>query len=70
MDISSQSCLTLYDPMNCSTPGLPVYHQFLELTQTYFHRVGGDIQPSHPLLLPSDFPSVRVFSNELVLHIR
>ena len=45
-----QSCLTLYDPMNCSTPGLPVHHQ---LPQTHVHRVGDAIQPSHPLLSPS-----------------
>ena len=46
----AQSCLTLCDPMNCSTPGLPVHHQFLEFTQTHVHRVGDAIQPSHPLL--------------------
>ena len=49
----SQSCLTLCDPMDCSMPGLPVYHQLLELTQTHVHRVGDTIQPSHPLLSPS-----------------
>ena len=48
-----QSCLTLYDPMDCSTPGLPVHHQLLEFTQTHVHRVGDAIQPSHPLLSPS-----------------
>ena len=57
--------------MDCSTPGFPVHHQLPELAQTHFHRVGGAIQPSHPLfLLPSIFPSIRVFSNESVLHIR
>ena len=45
----AQSCLTLCNPMNCSTPGLPVHHQFLESTQTHVHRVGDAIQPSHPL---------------------
>ena len=58
--------------MNC-TPGFPVHHQFLEPTQTHVHRIGDAIQPSHPrprLLLPSIFPSIRVFSNESVLHIR
>ena len=45
----AQSCLTPCDPMNCSTPGLPVNHQLLEFTQTEVHRVGDAIQPSHPL---------------------
>ena len=45
-----QSCLTLCDPMNLSTPGLPVHHQLPEFTQTHVHRVGDAIQPSHPLL--------------------
>ena len=49
----AQSCLTLCDPMNRSTPGLPVHHQLLEFTQTQAHRVDGAIQPSHPLLSPS-----------------
>ena len=49
----AQSCPTLCDPMNCSTPGLPVHHQLLEFTQTHVHRVGDAIQPSHPLLSPS-----------------
>ena len=48
----AQSCLTLCDPMNCSTPGLPVHHQLLEFTQTHVHRVSDAIQPSHPLLPP------------------
>ena len=47
-----QSCPTLFDPMNCSTPGLPVHHQLPEFTQTHVHRVGDAIQPSHPLLSP------------------
>ena len=49
----AQSCLTLCDPMNHSTPGLPVHHQLLESTQTDVHWVGNAIQPSHPLLSPS-----------------
>ena len=49
----AQSCLTLCDPMNCSMPGLPVHHKLLEFTQTYAHRVGDAIQPSHPLSSPS-----------------
>ena len=46
-------CPTLCDPMNHSTPGLPVHHQLPEFTQTYVHRVGDAIQPSHPLSSPS-----------------
>ena len=49
----AQSCLTLCDPMICSTPGLPVHHQLLEFTQTHVHRVSDAIQPSHPLSSPS-----------------
>ena len=49
----AQSCLTLCDPMDCSTPGLLVHHQLPELTQTHVHWVGDAIQPSHPLLPPS-----------------
>ena len=49
----TQSCQTLCDPMDCSTLGLPVHHQLLELTQTHVHQVGDAIQPSHPLLSPS-----------------
>ena len=60
--------------MDCSTPGLPVYHQFPELAQIHVHWVGDAIQLSHPLLSPSPpaliFPSIRVFSNESVLCIR
>ena len=48
-----QSCLTLCDPMNRSTPGLPVHHQLPEFTQTQVHQVCDAIQPSHPLLSPS-----------------
>ena len=69
-----QSCLTLYNPMNWSIPGLPVHCQLLEFTQTHVHWV---VMPSshlilcHPLLLlPSIFPTIRVFSNESVLLIR
>ena len=49
----AQSCPTLCNPMNHSTPGLPVHHQFPEFVQTHAHRVGDAIQPSHPLLSPS-----------------
>ena len=46
----AQSCPTLCDPMNRSTPSLPVHHQLLEFTQIHVHRVSDAIQPSHPLL--------------------
>ena len=63
-DEVAQLCPTLCDPMNRSTPGLPVHHQLPESAQTHVHRVGDAIQPSHPLLalllLPSVFPSIRV----------
>ena len=49
----SQSCLTLCDPMDYSTPGFPVLHHLLELAQTHVHPVGDAIQPSHPLSSPS-----------------
>ena len=49
----TQSCPTLCDPMNCSTPGLPVHHQLLEFTETHVHPVSDAIQPSHPLSSPS-----------------
>ena len=52
----TQSCPTLCNPMNCSTPGLPVHHQLPESTQTHVHRVGDAIQPSHPLVLFSSCP--------------
>ena len=49
----AQSCPTLCDPMNRSTPGLPVHHQLPEFTHIHVHRVGDAIQPSHPLSSPS-----------------
>ena len=67
----AQSYPTLCNPMDYSTLGFPVHHQLLKLAQTHVHWVSDAIQPSHPLLLlPSIFPSIRVFSNESVLHIR
>ena len=63
----TQSCLTLCNPMDCSTPGFPVHHQLPELTQTHVHWVGDAIHLilCRPLLLlPSIFPSIRVFSKE------
>ena len=65
----AQSCPTLCDPMNRSTPGLAVHHQLPELAKTHIHRVGDAIHPSHPLSSPSP-PAVWVFSSESVLHIR
>ena len=75
MFISSvaQSCLTLCNPMDCSTPGLPVHHQLPEPSQT--HSIES-VMPCnhlilcHPLLPPPIFPSFRVFSSESALHIR
>ena len=49
----AQSCLTLCDPIDCSTPGLPIHHQLPESTQIHVHWVGDTIQPSHPLSSPS-----------------
>ena len=49
----AQSCPTLCDPMDCSTPGLPVHHQLVEFTQMHVHWVDDAIQPSHPLSSPS-----------------
>ena len=70
----AQSCPTLCDPMDHSMPGLPIYHQLLEFTQTHVHQVGDAIQPFHALSSPSPppsiFASIRVFSNESALRIR
>ena len=70
----SKSCPTLCDPMHCSMPVFPAYHQLPELTQTHVHWVGDASKHlilCHPfLLLPSIFPTIRVFSNESTLCIR
>ena len=70
----AQLCLTLREPMNHITLGLPVHHQLPEFTQTHVHHVSDAIQPPHPLspllLLPSISPSIRVFSNESTLLMR
>ena len=70
----AQSCLNLCDPMDCSTPGLPVYHQLPESTETHVRWVGDAIQPSHPVIpfstCPQSFPASGSFSNESVLRIR
>ena len=72
----SQSCPTLCNPMHCSMPGLPVHHQLPESTQTHVYPTIWMMPPNHFILrcplvfLPSIFPSIRVFSNKSVLHIR
>ena len=70
----AQSCPTLCDPMDCSTPGLPVHRQLLEFTQTHVHRVSDASQPSHPLSSPSppafNLSQHQGLFNESVLHIR
>ena len=70
----AQSCLTLCDPMNRSTPGLPVYHHLPEFTQIHVHRVRDAIQPPHPLSSPSSpapNPSqIQSLFNESTLHMR
>ena len=70
----AQLCPTFCNPMNLSTPGLPVHHQLQEFTQTHVHRVSDAIQLSHPLscllLLPPIPPSIRVFSSESTLRMR
>ena len=69
----TQLCQTLYDLINRSTLGFPVYHQLPELAQTHVHRVRDAIQPSHPLsplLLCPILQSIRVFSNESTLHMK
>ena len=70
----TQSCLTLCNPMNHSSPGLPVHHQLPEYTQNHAHRVDDAIQPSHSLLSPSppalSLSRIMVFSNESAICIR
>jgi len=58
----AQSCPTLFDPMDCSTPGLPVHRQLSKFTQTHVHWVGDAIQPSHPLSSPS--PAFSLFQHQ------
>ena len=59
----AQSCPTLCDPMDCSTPGFPVHHQLRELTQTHVHWVSDAIQPSHPLSSPSS-PAFSLYQHQ------
>ena len=72
--VQSLSRVRLCDPMNRSTPGLPVRHQLLEFTQIHVYRVSDAIQPSHPRLSPSspapNPSSIRVFSSESTLRMR
>ena len=63
----TQSCLTLCDPMDCSTPGFSVHHQFLELAQTHVHWVGDAIQPYHPLSSPSP-PAFNLSQHQGLFH--
>ena len=65
-NLVSQLCPTLCNPMNCSTPGLPVHHQLPEFTQTHVHWVGDAIQPSHPLSPPSP-PALNLCQHQVVL---
>ena len=70
----TQLCPALCDPMECSTPGFPVHHHLLEFAPTHLHWVSDAIQPSlrlwSPSPLPLNFPSIRVFSNEVAFCIR
>ena len=67
----AQSCLTLCDSMDCSMPGFPVHHQILKLMSIKSVMPSNHLILCHPLLLlPSIFPSIRVFANESVCHIR
>ena len=70
----TQWCLTLCNPMDCTIPCLPIYNHLLELAQTHIHWVSDASQLFGPLSspspLPSNFPSIRVFSSESALHIK
>ena len=65
----AQSCQALCDPMNCSTPGLPVHHQLQEFTQTHIHRVSDAIQPSHPLYQRCTFNIVHLTNHLILVYI-
>ena len=71
---AAQSCPALYNPMDCSMPGFPVFHHLLEFAQTHTHCVSDVIQPSHPLSSSSppafNLSQYKIFSNESSLHIR
>ena len=72
--VHSLSCVRLFGSVDCSTRGSPVLHCLLEFAHIHVHWVADTIQPSQPLLplllVPSTFPSIRIFSNELALHIK
>jgi len=75
ISVQSISHVSLCDLMDCSMPGFPIHYQLFELAQAHVHQVSDTIQPSHPLccpllLLPSIFPSIKVFPNVSILHIR
>ena len=59
----SQSCLTLCDPRDCSTPSLPVPHHLLEFAQVHVHCIGNEVQPSHPLM-PSSPSALNLFQDQ------
>ena len=59
----TQLCPTVCEPMDCSTPGLPVHHQLPELAQTHVHQVSDAIQPSHPLL-PASPPAINLSQHQ------
>ena len=63
----AQSCPTLRNPMDCSTPGFPVHHQQPELAQTHVHQVSDAIQPSHPLSSPSP-PAFNLSQHQGLFH--
>ena len=61
---AAQSCPTICDPMDCSTPGFRVHHQLPDLAQTHVHQVGDDIQQSHPLLLSPSPPAINLSQHQ------
>ena len=69
VSLVTQSCPTLCDPMDCSTPGFPVHHQLLELAQTRVHQVGDAIQPSHLPVVPTP-PAFSLSQPQSVVHFR
>ena len=61
---AAQSCPTVCDPMDCSTPGFRVHHQLPDLAQTHVHQVGDAIQQSHPLLLSPSPPAINLSQHQ------
>ena len=68
--VQSLSCLTFWDPQNCSISGLPVPHYLPEFSQVHVHWINDTIQPSHPVSCSSPFTSIKVFSSEFTIRIR